>query len=68
MPEIPKKYMEFLRTETKFWEDEGIITPEQSEQILGLYVPGQWSLTYILFIAGAVMLGYVCCLLDIRPH
>lgn len=57
MPEIPKKYMEFLRTEAKYWEDEGIITSEQSEQILGLYVPGQWSLTYILFIAGAVMLG-----------
>ena len=57
MPEIPKKYMEFLNAETKFWEDEGIITPEQSVQILGLYTPGQWSLTYILFIAGAVMLG-----------
>ena len=49
--------MEFLNAETKFWEDEGIITPEQSEQILGLYTPGQWSLTYILYIAGAVMLG-----------
>ena len=57
MPEIPKKYMEFLSNESRFWEDEGIITPEQSEQILGLYTPGQWSLTYILFIAGAVMLG-----------
>ncbi len=57
MPEIPKKYMEFLNAETRFWEDEGIITPEQSERILGLYTPGQWSLTYILFIAGAVMLG-----------
>lgn len=57
MPEIPKKYMEFLSNESRIWEDEGIITPEQSEQILGLYTPGQWSLTYILFIAGAVMLG-----------
>ena len=57
MSEIPKKYMDFLRTEAKEWQNEGIITSEQSEQILGLYVAGQWSLTYILYIAGAVMLG-----------
>lgn len=57
MAEIPKKYMEFLTTEAAHWEEEGIITQEQSDQILGLYVAGQWSLTYILFIAGAVMLG-----------
>lgn len=57
MPEIPKKYMEFLSAETKVWEDEGIISSEQTEQILGLYVAGQWSLAYILYIAGAVMLG-----------
>ncbi|MBQ9434094.1 MAG: DUF2157 domain-containing protein [Synergistaceae bacterium] len=57
MAEIPKKYMEFLTTEAAHWEEEGIITQEQSDKILGLYVAGQWSLTYILFIAGAIMLS-----------
>ncbi|MBQ7215239.1 MAG: DUF2157 domain-containing protein [Synergistaceae bacterium] len=57
MPEIPKKYLDFLNTESKYWEEEGIISPEQSAKILGMYEADKWSLTLILFIAGAVMIG-----------
>lgn len=57
MPDIRKKYLDFLEVETEYWQEEGIITPEQSEQILELYEIKRFNLHKILFIAGGVLIG-----------
>lgn len=57
MPDIRKKYLDFLEGEAEYWQEEGIITSEQSEQILSLYEVKAFNLHRILFIAGSVLLG-----------
>ncbi len=57
MPDIRKKYMDFLSGEAEYWQEEEIITEEQAEQILALYDVKRFNLNRILFIAGAVLLG-----------
>lgn len=57
MPDIRKKYLDFLAGEVEYWQDEDIITPEQSEQILSLYGIKKLNMYRILFIAGSVLLG-----------
>ena len=57
MPDIRKKYMDFLTGEIDYWQEEEIITDEQAEQILSLYDIKTFNLHKILLIAGAVLLG-----------
>ena len=54
---ISKKEMEFLSTESEIWADEGIITPEQAENILSLYDVKPRNLRLIMLTAGIILLG-----------
>ena len=54
---ISKKEMDFLSSETSLWADEGIITPEQAENILSLYAVKARNLRLIMLTAGLVLLG-----------
>ena len=49
--------MDFLNAEAGAWQEEGIISQEQAENILSLYEVKQNSLNRILFIAGGILLG-----------
>ena len=57
MSEIRKKEMEFLSGEINYWEEQNIITSEQSEKILSLYDIKKSNLRLILFVAGGILLG-----------
>lgn len=57
MQGLRKKELDFLTSEISYWLDEGIITSEQSEEILSLYEVKKHNLRTILFTAGAVLLG-----------
>ena len=57
MPDIRKKYHDFLSSEVEYWQEEDIITEEQAEQILSLYDIKTFNLHKILFVAGTVLLG-----------
>ena len=57
MTGIPRKYMEFLTSESAVWTEEGIISEEQAEEITSLYEIREHSLRKILLIAGGVLLG-----------
>lgn len=52
-----KREMEFLITESEIWADEGIITPEQAENILSLYDVKPRNLRLIMLTAGVILLG-----------
>ena len=57
MSEIRKKELEFLSGEVNFWQEQNIITSEQSEKILSLYDIKKSNLRLIMFIAGGILLG-----------
>ena len=57
MPDIRKKYLDFLTGEVDYWQEEEIITDEQAEEILSLYDVKTFNLNRILFIAGSVLMG-----------
>ncbi|MBQ6970741.1 MAG: DUF2157 domain-containing protein [Synergistaceae bacterium] len=57
MPEIRRKEMEFLSTEVNSWTEAGIITPEQSAEILSQYDVKPGNLRAVMLTAGAVLLG-----------
>ena len=57
MLSIRKKEFDFLSNEAEYWTEQGIIDDEQKNEILDLYEIKSGSLTKILFIAGAIMLG-----------
>ena len=52
-----RKEIEFLSGEVGYWEEQNIITSEQSERILSLYDLKKSNLRLILFIAGGILLG-----------
>ena len=54
--QITQKSQDFLEAESTYWLEQGIISSDQREKILGLYEVKAGRLNQILFMAGIIML------------